>query len=188
MLAMFDELVRPKLVDLGFGGGVTVIRKIHVFGAGESVVEAKLLDCHRRGRVPEVGITASDAVISLRHPRPRGQRKRKRERRSHRSKRLIRERLGDMVFGADDEELNTSSCRLLVERKDDRHGRERDGGPRRRKLGRVPGASASLRGGVVAYVNEIKHGVLGVPEEMLQRARGGFRAGRRGDGGRRAQA
>lgn len=32
----------------------------------------------------------------------------------------------------------------------------------------VPGASASVRGGVVAYVEEVKAGVLGVPVQVLQ--------------------
>lgn len=31
----------------------------------------------------------------------------------------------------------------------------------------VPGASAVLRGGVCAYANEVKHGVLGVPQRDL---------------------
>lgn len=31
----------------------------------------------------------------------------------------------------------------------------------------VPGASAVFKGGVISYCNEIKHRLLGVPEEML---------------------
>ncbi len=31
----------------------------------------------------------------------------------------------------------------------------------------MPGASAVLRGGVCAYANEVKHGVLGVPQSDL---------------------
>ena len=33
----------------------------------------------------------------------------------------------------------------------------------------VPGSSETVRGGVVSYVNDVKHGVLGVPRETLER-------------------
>ncbi len=35
------------------------------------------------------------------------------------------------------------------------------------ELVRVPGASATVRGGVVAYATELKHSLLGVPAELL---------------------
>ena len=62
MKPMFENQVRPHLVESGSVITRTVIRS---FGFGESDVERMLGDLTARGRNPEVGITASEAVISL---------------------------------------------------------------------------------------------------------------------------
>ncbi len=64
---MWSESVEPQLGQLP-GRDQRVIRHriIRCFGAGESDIEQRLPDLVRRGRCPSVGITASQATISLR--------------------------------------------------------------------------------------------------------------------------
>ena len=117
MFAMFETQVRPRLVALGLGGGVLVQRKINTFGAGESAVEEKLLDLTRRGHdarsrhhgqpTPSFrsafiarAATAAEAQTQIAPV-----------------ERTIRERLGELVFGVEDEDLQDAVARLLAERR-----------------------------------------------------------------------
>src|SRR5262249_9676303 len=152
----------------GFGGGVLVQRKINCFGAGESAVEQKLLDLTRRGQVPEVGITVSDAVISLRIL-ARVETIGEAEAQIAPVEKTIRERLGTLVFGVEEEELQHAVIYLLKKKRQTLAVAEGvTAGLVSERLGKVPGASENFIGGLVAYNNRLKTELLAVPHLLIQ--------------------
>lgn len=167
MHAMFETQVRPRLLALGLGGSVLVQRKINTFGLGESAIEEKLLDLTRRGHVPEVGITVHDAVISLRIL-ARAATLAEAQAQIVPVEETIRQRLGNLVFGVDDEEMQAAVAALLERKRLSLATAESiTAGRIAEQLGSVPGISSWFRGGVVAYDNRLKVELLSVPQDLI---------------------
>lgn len=112
MKLMFRDEVQHKLPT----SGVFVKRSlVRTFGMGESAVEGLLGDLTARGRNPEVGITASEAVISLSITARAGSAA-ECDVMTSVVRDQIHERLGSIVFGEGDCQVHEVVVRQLAER------------------------------------------------------------------------
>jgi competence/damage-inducible protein CinA-like protein len=112
MFEMFHQTVGPAVATLG-DRRVIRHRRIKVFGAGESHVEQMLPDLIRRGRKPSVGITVHAATITLRIT-AEGVTAEECCAAMEPTVATIRECLGSLVFGEEDDELEDAVLRLLA--------------------------------------------------------------------------
>ncbi|MBX9656097.1 competence/damage-inducible protein A [bacterium] len=167
MKPMFTNWVLPRLLQRFGAGKVIVHRTLRCFGAGESHVEQMLGEFTKRGRHPEVGITVSEATISLRVTAKAGSTD---EARSLIDPDItkIREILGPLVFGEEDDQLQNVVGRLLLNLNVTLSTAEScTGGMLGEWLTQLPGISSVYMGGVVSYANEAKKDLLGVSQEIL---------------------
>lgn len=113
MHRMFFEQVKSRLP-----GGDVVIRRarINCYGIGESATEEILGELTARGSDPEVGITAHEATITLRI-NALGKSAEKCQDKIEAASKIVREKLGDYVFGTEDEELEDVIVRKLISQK-----------------------------------------------------------------------
>lgn len=112
MKEMWHESVAPALRQAGAGQRTVRERVIKSFGTGESNVEAMLPDLIRRGRTPRVGINASRTTILLRIT-AEGATEEECDLAIEPTAAVIYEKLGNLVFGEGDDELEDAVVRLL---------------------------------------------------------------------------
>lgn len=115
MHEMWFSTVMSRVRELQPEPRVTRHHRIKCFGVGESHLEAMLPDIIRRGREPRVGITVSDATITLRITAS-GKDEQACFAAMEPTIATIRETLGSLAFGEDDDELEHAVVGLLAER------------------------------------------------------------------------
>ncbi len=168
MYAMFTGSVEPEL-RAATAGAVLLCRKLNTFGLGESELGALIADLMARGRNPEVGTTAGYGVVGVRI-NAAGPDETTARRMLDQAEAELRARLGEIVFGVDDETLAVVvGRRLAALGRTVSTAESCTGGMIAAALTDIPGSSAYFRGGVVAYANEAKTAVLAVPAERIAR-------------------
>jgi len=112
MREMWEQTVSPALQVMTGGRRVIRHHQIKCFGVGESDLEQMLPDVIARGRQPSVGITVHKATITLRITAEAENAAACIEAMQP-TIATIRECLGSLIFGEDDEELQHAVVKLL---------------------------------------------------------------------------
>jgi nicotinamide-nucleotide amidase len=169
LVPMVEDFVVPFLAErLGAGRAVLRSRILRFAGIGESALEERIEDLigstnptvaplAHTGEV-HLRITAhaadEDAAEALIGP----------------VERELRERFRELIYGSDDETLETVVVRALERRGMTLAVAEScTGGMLGARLTNVAGSSSIMRGGVIAYSDDVKEGLLDVPPETLSR-------------------
>lgn len=156
--AIFEESVLPDLKATFAGTEPMPSRVLRVFGLREAEVAEKLGELLDRARDPIVGVTVRDGIITITILGPSAVQRAA----------DIRGKLGRYVFGEGDQTLASVVLDLLKERSFTLALAESiTGGMLASLIVDHAGASAVLRGAIVAYVAEIKHDLLDVPKTVL---------------------
>ena len=164
---MFEKSILPYLQGRFGGQGIIVSKVLRAHGLGESTMDEQLRDVLLAQKNPTIALLARSGEIHIRLT-AKGE--------SEESARLmigelepqIRERIGEFIFGVDDETLEVVVGKALTANNYTIALAEScTGGAVTARLTDVPGSSAYLAGSVVSYSNRIKSGVVGVPEHIL---------------------
>jgi nicotinamide-nucleotide amidase len=171
MKEMWAATVQPAISAMTPPESRRVImhRRIKCFGVGESDLEAMLPDLIRRDRYPRVGITVSQATITLRITAEEATPAACLQIMSP-TLNIIRDCLGELVFGEEDDELQHVIARLLAGRGQTLATSENyTGGLLATWLAETPEAHRVFRGGRLAAAEVMALADLEESARQLQR-------------------
>lgn len=165
--AMFNRHAVPYLRALS--GERILSHSLHIFGAGESAVEAKLRGLMNSLSNPTLAPYAKTGEVMLRVTAKAGTDE-EAEEMMRPVIRQVYETLGDLIYGMDVDSLEALVIRLLNE-----YGaalvvaESCTGGLVAKRLTDVPGASAHFLGGVTVYTAQAKTALLGLQPDFIER-------------------
>lgn len=170
MLPMVDDHVLPFLVEQAGEGGVIVSRLLRTWGESESRIAELLGDLYDTHTNPTLAFLASAGEIKLRLTA--------RAATPEAADELIapldgeiRKRLGRLVFSEGSETIERIVLAACAARGWTLATAESaTGGMIAAALTSIPGSSAVVRGGVVAYTEDAKTGVLGIDPDVVARS------------------
>ena len=167
MRAMWQATAAPWLRDSGLAAGVFASRMLQFWGVSESALAEQMADLLQQSN-PTVAPYAGAGEVKLRIT-ARAETAELAEQLLKPVEAEIRARTGVSCFGSDGDSLAAVVLESLRERGQTLAVAEScTGGGLGAALAAVPGASDVFLGGVIAYANSVKQGLLGVPADLLE--------------------
>ena len=167
MKAMWQQTAAPWLRQSGLAAGVFASRMLRFWGVSESALAEEMADLLEQAN-PTVAPYAGAGEVKLRIT-ARAEHQADAEALLLPVEREILRRTGQSCFGVDEQSLAEVVLQQLRLRGQTVAVAEScTGGGLGAALAAVPGASDVFLGGVIAYANGVKQGLLGVPAELLQ--------------------
>ncbi len=167
MRAMLAERLLPWL-EQRYGARAAIYRHtLHLIGIAESDLDRRIDDLFRNLENPKLAVLAHSGRVNVKIMAKAADGPAA-ERAIEPIERELRGRLGELVFGTDEETLESAVVAALERRGWTLAVAESvTGGDVAGAIVSVPGASAVLRGGIVAYADDLKSALLGVAPALL---------------------
>jgi len=168
MKAMFTESLKDKLITLCSGQAV-ISKKLKCFGAGESAIAEKLGNLMDRKRNPLINCTVDFGVTTL-HIIAKAETKLQAENLVHKDELKLRQILGELIYGTDDETLaQVVGNKLAQQGKFLALAESCTGGLIAKLITDVPVASNYFKQSWVTYTNDAKINQLSVAAELIEK-------------------
>lgn len=164
-LPMFDHCAAPYLRALS--GETLVSRQIHVFGMGESAIEAIFREEMEKMQNPTLATYAKEGEVMLRVT-AKAACKEAAAAMCEPVVKKVSDTLGDLVYSVDENSLE--ACVLAHLRRSHQTfaaAESLTGGLIGARFTALPGASEAFRGGAVTYCDEVKAGLLGIDAALI---------------------
>jgi len=146
----------------------TVIKFLNLFGIGESRLETEIDEIIKESENPEITLLAGEGKVRIKLA-AKAESSQKAKRLIKNSENRLRKKVGQYIFGSDNQTLPGVVAELLTENKLDIAIAEScTGGLVGDRITNIPGSSNYFKGGIIAYSNQIKQKKLGVPADILK--------------------
>ena len=167
MKDMFERSLKPFLKEKYGFQAVIVSRVLNTFGLGESSLETKIKDLILAQQNPTLALLVRPTGVILRITAKAADRETA-EQLIAGTEKEIRSRVGEYIYAADDEDMETVVGQALRAKNQTIACAEScTGGLLTSRLTDVPGSSAYVMGSVVSYTNEVKVDFVGVEKKTL---------------------